>query len=106
MDQKLIEDYLLSMPNTQVDYPFGKSVAAYKQTDKLFALLTQDKQPLQLSLKGDPQLNKLLRRKYETVLPGHNLNQNQWNTIILSGQLPWEELQGLIRHSYQLVSAD
>lgn len=106
MDLKLVEEYILSLPNAQLDYPFGKSVAVYKFNDKMFALIAKDKKPLQLSIKGDPQLNQLLRKKYETVLPGHNLNKQQWNTVILSGQLPWEEVQSLISLSYQLVSAD
>ena len=34
----------------------------------------------------------------------YHLNKKHWNTVILSGQLPWEEIQGLIRHSYELVT--
>jgi len=45
----------------------------------------------------------LLREKYETVMPGYHLNKKHWNTVVLTGQLPWEEVQGLIRHSYDLV---
>ena len=55
-------------------------------------------------MKCDPQLAVVLREKYETVLEGYHLNKKHWNTILLTGQLPWEEVQGLIRHSYQLVA--
>jgi len=105
---KEIEEYLLSMPNARLDYPFGKDVAVYKvgQDDdaKMFALVTEDKQPVQISLKCDPLLAETLREKYETVLPGYHLNKKHWNTIVLTGQLPWEEVQALIRHSYDLVN--
>jgi predicted DNA-binding protein (MmcQ/YjbR family) len=37
-------------------------------------------------------------------MPGYHLNKKHWNTILLSGQLSWEEVQDLIRHSYQLVA--
>jgi predicted DNA-binding protein (MmcQ/YjbR family) len=104
MDHKTVEDYILSMPGAKLDYPFGKGVAVYKLGDKMFALISEGKQPLQLSLKGDPQLNERLRQKYESVLPGYHLNKKHWNTLILTGQLPWEEVQGLISHSYQLVA--
>lgn len=104
MDHKTVENYILSMPNARLDYPFGEGVAVYKTGDKMFALISEGKNPLQISLKGDPQLNELLRQKYETVLPGYHLNKKHWNTIILSGQLPWEEVQGLIRHSYELAT--
>lgn len=103
MDHKTVETYILSMPGARLDYPFGEGVAVYKLGDKMFALISEGKQPLQLSLKGDPQLNERLRQKYESVLPGYHLNKKHWNTLILTGQLPWEEVQGLIRHSFDLV---
>jgi predicted DNA-binding protein (MmcQ/YjbR family) len=92
------------MPNAVLDYPFGEDVAVYKVNDKMFALIPEKKTPLSISLKCDPQLAEVLREKYETVMPGYHLNKKHWNTIILSGQLPWEEVQGLIRHSYDLVA--
>ncbi len=99
------------MPNSRLDYPFGKDVAVYKTREptnpsgqeKMFALITEGKDPLQISLKCDPQLAVLLRDKYESVMPGYHLNKKHWNTIVLTGQLPWEELQGLIHHSYNLA---
>lgn len=104
MDHKTVEEYLLSMPNSKLDYPFGKDAAVYKVKDKMFAIIAEGSNPVKISLKCDPQLSVLLREKYESVMPGYHLNKIHWNTIILSGQLPWEEIQGLIRHSYELVS--
>jgi predicted DNA-binding protein (MmcQ/YjbR family) len=104
MDHKTVEDYILSMPNSRLDYPFGEGVAVYKVGDKMFAIISEEKTPLQISLKCDPQLAVTLREKYETVLEGYHLNKKHWNTILLTGQLPWEEVQGLILHSYNLVA--
>ncbi len=112
-NHKEIEEYLLSLPDVWLDYPFGKDVAVYKigadagsaGKSKMFALVSETKQPLRLSLKCDPQLAIVLRDKYETVLPGYHLNKKHWNTIVLTGQLPWEEIQAFIRHSYDLVLA-
>ena len=104
-DHKTVETYILSMPNAVLEYPFGKDVAVYKTGDKMFALIAEGSDPLRLSLKCDPQLAVLLREKYETVLPGYHLNKKHWNTLILTGQLEWEEVQDLIRHSYNLVAA-
>lgn len=103
MDHKTVEDYVLSMPGSRLEYPFGEGVAVYKVKDKMFALIREGKAPVNISLKCDPQLAEVLRSKFETVLPGYHLNKKHWNTIILTGQLPWEEIQGLIRHSYTLV---
>ncbi len=104
MDHKTVEAYILSMPNARLDYPFGEGVAVYKVGDRMFALISEGKTPVRLSLKCDPGLSKVLREKYEEVMPGYHLNKKHWNTIILSGQLSWEEVQGLIRHSYDLVA--
>jgi len=104
MEHKTVEDYVLSMPNAVRDYPFGEEVAVYKVDGKMFALITEGKTPVRISLKCDPLLSKILREKYESVMEGYHLNKKHWNTIVLSGQLPWEEIQGLILHSYNLVA--
>ena len=108
MDHKTVEEYIFSMPNSWLDYPFGEGVAVYKvgskDDGKMFALISEGKTPVRLSLKCDPQLSKVLRERYEEVQPGYHLNKKHWNTLVLSGQLEWNEVQDLIRHSYQLVA--
>jgi len=104
MTHKQVEEYLLAMPNAKLDYPFGDGVAVYKAKDKMFALVTEGKEPVQISLKCDPLLAETLRQKYETVMPGYHLNKKHWNTILLTGQIDWEEIKGLIRLSYDLVT--
>ena len=103
MNHKEVEEYILSMPNSRLDYPFGENTAVYKSGDKMFALISEKSKPLQLSLKCDPLLAETLRQKYETVLPGYHLNKKHWNTILLTGQLSEDEIKDLIRHSYELV---
>ena len=103
MNHKTVEKYILSMPGAKLDYPFGEDVAVYKVKDKMFALIQEGKDPVRISLKCDPLLAETLRNKYDTVMAGYHLNKKHWNTIVLTGQLEWEEIQGLIRHSYDLV---
>lgn len=104
MEHKEVEEYLLSMPNARLDYPFGEGTAVYKIGDKMFALIAENKTPLNLSLKCDPELSRVLRERYETVMPGYHLNKKHWITIVLSGQLSRQEVKDLVSHSYQLVS--
>jgi len=104
MTHKEVEEYLLSLPGARLDYPFGEGVAVYKVNDKMFALVTEKKEPVQISLKCDPKLAETLRERYETVMPGYHLNQKYWNTVLLTGPLSWDEVKDLIRHSYELVS--
>lgn len=107
MTHKELEEYVLSFPNAKLTYPFGKDVAVYKVPasgeDKMFALVPENTDPLQISLKCDPQLAEILREKYVSIMPGYHLNKKHWNTVILSGELPVEEVKGLVEHSYNLV---
>jgi predicted DNA-binding protein (MmcQ/YjbR family) len=104
MNLKEVNEYLLSLPNARLDYPFGENTAVYKTDDKMFALVAENKEPLQISLKCDPLLAVTLREKYDTVMPGYHLNKKHWNTIVLTGQLSWDEIRHLIEHSYDLVA--
>lgn len=106
LEHKTVEEYILSMPDARLDYPFGEGVAVYKTGDKMFALVAEGKDPVRLSLKCDPQLAEHLRAKYESVMPGYHLNKKHWNTIVLTGQLTEAEIHDLIRHSYELVATD
>lgn len=110
MTHKEFEDYLLSFPNTWLDFPFGEGTSVYKighketGEGKMFALIDDDSKPLRVSLKCDPQLAETLREKYETVVPGYHLNKKHWNTIICTGQLSDDEIRDLARLSHDLVA--
>lgn len=110
MDHKTVEEYVLSMPNSRLDYPFGEGTAVYKakvgDEEKMYALIEEGKSPVRISLKCDPLLAETLREKYETVMPGYHLNKKHWNTLVLTGQLPWEEVKGQILLSYNLVTGN
>lgn len=111
MDHKSIEEFILGLPNAKRDYPFGEAVAVYKipvgdgpnPEQKMFALIPEDKSPVNISLKCDPLLSVTLREKYESVMPGYHLNKKHWNTVVLTGQLSVEEVKDLILLSYNLV---
>lgn len=69
----------------------------------MFAIIQEGKEPVNLSLKCDPLLSETLRKKYESVMPGYHLNKKHWITVVLTGQLTWQEIKDLILHSYLLV---
>lgn len=104
LSHKEIEEYILSMPNARLEYPFGEDTAVYKVGEKIFAIIAEKSHPVRVSLKCDPLLAQTLRERYETVLPGYHLNKKHWNTVICSGQLSNDEIFDLVRHSYRLVA--
>lgn len=109
MTHQEFEEYILSLPEVWLDYPFGEGVAVYRYgqdndgAGRIVAIVQQQAKPLRISLKCDPLLAKSLRERYETVLPGQNLNKKHWNTIICTGQLSSDEIIDLARLSYELA---
>ncbi len=109
MTHKELHEYLLTFSGVRLDFPFGEDTSVYKIGDgddaKMFALVADKSKPLRLSLKCDPLLAEKLREVYETIVPGYHLSKKHWNTIILTGQVPDDELKSLILLSYNLVNS-
>ncbi len=107
-DGQEIRDYLLARANAWLDFPFGPEAEVYKvgpkDEAKMFAIIQAGKEPVNLSLKCDPNLAEHLRERFVTVMPGYHLNKKHWNTIVCSGELSEEELKDLIDLSYRLVT--
>jgi len=77
----------------------------FKVGGKMFALSLLDAEPLQLSVKCDPDLAVQLRAAHPAVAPGYHLNKRHWNTITLDGSLPDQMVTDLLTDSYDLVVA-
>lgn len=86
-------------------FPFGEDVLVFKVAGKMFALLALNEMPLRVNLKCDPERAIELREQYESVLPGYHMNKQQWNTLVLGGELPDALVYELIDHSYDLIVA-
>jgi predicted DNA-binding protein (MmcQ/YjbR family) len=82
-----------------------KSLAIFKVNDKIFLIIHQGTNPLRIDLKCDRKLSKLLQSRYETVMQSHLLGL-QGIELILTGQLPENEVHDLIIHSYHKTSEE
>jgi predicted DNA-binding protein (MmcQ/YjbR family) len=87
------------------DYPFGDDAAVFKVVGKMFALVSLGLPPGSVSLKCDPDVAVELRGRYSAITAGYHLNKRHWNTVVLDGSVPDEELVELVDHSYELVVA-
>jgi len=98
--------HCLSLPGAAETYPFGDSVAVIKVAGRMFALLTVDADPGSVSLKCDPDLAGVLREQYpKAVTSGYHLNKRHWNSIMLDGTVPDDEVRDWIDDSWELVVA-
>ncbi|WP_018616097.1 MmcQ/YjbR family DNA-binding protein [Segetibacter koreensis] len=104
MNIEQLWEYCKSKPGAQEGFPFGPQTLVFKVKEKIFLLAPLEKQPLQFNVKCDPEKAIELREKYLSVLPGYHMNKKLWNTIIVDGSIPVNELKEFIDDSYLLVS--
>ena len=105
MDRHELKARCLALPGAQEEFPFGDEVSVFKVAGKMFALSLLDGEPLQLSVKCDPELAVQLRAAHPAIAPGYHLNKRHWNTITLDGSLPDQMVTDLLDDSYDLVVA-
>jgi predicted DNA-binding protein (MmcQ/YjbR family) len=103
MELEFLRNYLLIKKGAQEEFPFGPDVMVFKVMGKMYALISWTERPLRINLKCDPELAMHLREMYEAIIPGYHMNKKHWNTIILDGSIPAEEILIMIDDSYDLV---
>lgn len=105
MSLEEIIEYCLSYPNTYKDYPFGEEWTTIRHSNnkKLFALIYYREGNLCANLKCDPERADFLRSIHKDVKPGYHMNKEHWNTVILDGELEADDIQAMVRHSYELT---
>ncbi|WP_067962992.1 MmcQ/YjbR family DNA-binding protein [Nocardiopsis trehalosi] len=97
-------DVALWFPESVETEPFAPGTPVYKVAGKMFALLSDDgRGPARVSLKCEPGLALDLRAQYPGVLPGYHLDKRHWNTVVLDGGVPDDEVVEMVWHSYRQV---
>lgn len=71
----------------------------------MYALCNLESDPLELSLKCDPEEAEALRQVYPAVKPGYHLNKRHWNTVTCDGSAEDELILEWLGASYELVVA-
>ena len=105
MDRHELKAQCLALPGAAEEFPFGDEVSVFKVGGTLFAACALDGEPLQLSVKCEPDLAVQLRAAHPAIVPGYHLNKRHWNTITLDGSLPDQMVTDLLGDSYDLVVA-
>jgi len=106
---ELIE-YCLAFPSAYEDYPFDKiaddnawAVIRHKANKKSFALIYTRNGNLCVNLKCEPSEAVFLRQVYADLTAAYHMNKDHWNTIKVGGDIPDNEIQDMIRRSYDLI---
>mgnify|MGYP003379259133 CR=1 FL=1 len=70
---------------------------------KLIAWTYERNRYICVNVKVDPEWRDFWRNAYEAVQPGYHQNKEHWNTIILDGTIPDQEIKKMIAESYDLI---
>ncbi|GAA0857597.1 MmcQ/YjbR family DNA-binding protein [Aliiglaciecola litoralis] len=103
MNIEQVKSYLLSKPESVMDFPFGPDVAVFKVKHKMFATLGEEDGEGRMNLKCDPHEALLLREMFVAVKPGYHMNKKHWNTLYLDDSIPQGELERMMDNSFLLV---
>ena len=99
--------YGLSLPDTYQNAPFHDDnwqLVRVKESKKVFLWTYEREGYINLNVKTDPEWRDFWRSAYDAVIPGWHQNKEHWNTIILDGSIPDQDVKRMIRESYDLVS--
>ena len=99
--------YALSFPKTYQEAPFHDNnwqLVRVEGSKKVFLWTYEREGYINLNVKADPQWRDFWRSTYASVIPGWHQNKDHWNTIILDGTVPEQEIQRMIAESYDLVT--
>ena len=103
MNAAELRAWCLEQEGALEDFPFTLEHSVFKVHGKMFALSALDREPLEVSVKCEPELATQLRNTYAAIRPGYHLNKRHWNTITLDGSLPDRMVRDLVEDSYALV---
>ncbi len=98
--------YGMTLPDVYIDTPFHDDnwvLLRYRKNKRAFAWTYEREGHIWVNVKVDPEWRDLWRNTYAAVLPGYHQNKEHWNSIILDGSIPDEEVKRMIAESYDLI---
>lgn len=99
--------YGLSFPDTYQQAPFHDpnwQLVRVKGSKKVFLWTYERDGYINLNVKVDPEWGDFWRSTFDAVIPGWHQNKEHWNTIILDGSIPDQDVKRMIAESYDLVT--
>lgn len=97
----------LSFPDTYQEAPFHDNnwqLVRVRGSKKAFLWTYERGGYLNLNVKVDPEWRDFWRKTFASVIPGYHQNKEHWNTIIIDGSIPDEDVRRMIAESYDQVT--
>ncbi len=96
----------LALPGAIETFSFGPGCSVFKAPNgRMFAVSVTSAEPLDVSVKCDPDIAADLRRSFAAISEGYHLDKRHWITVVANADVPDDMLCDLVRDSYDLVAA-
>lgn len=99
--------YGLSFPHTYQDSPFHDEnwqIVRLKGSKKAFLWTYEKDGYININVKVSVEWRDMWRSTYKSVIPAYHQNKEHWNTIILDGSIPDEDVKRMIAESYDIIA--
>lgn len=99
--------YGLSFDYTYEEMPFHDPnwiLVRVKPSKKAFLWTYERNGEICINVKVNPQWRDFWRSTYKSVIPGYHQNKEHWNTIILDGSIPDDDIKRMIAESYDIIT--
>ncbi len=103
-----IIDYGMTFAGAYTDVPFKDEnwvLLRYAKNKRTFVWTFEREGKIWISVKVAPEWRDFWRSVYDSVVPAYHLNKQHWNSVILDGTVPDEEIKRMIRESYALITS-
>lgn len=99
--------YGLSFSGTYQDAPFHDTnwqLVRVKGSKKAFLWTYERNGYININVKVSPEWRDFWRDTFVSVIPGWHQNKEHWNTVILDGSIPDEDIRRMVAESYDIVT--
>ena len=107
MTREEILSFGMSFPATYTEAPFRDTnwqLVRVKGSKKVFLWTYMREGYLNINIKVNPEWRDFWRNAYESVIPGWHQNKEHWNTVIIDGIIPDDDIKRMISESYEIIT--
>lgn len=107
MTREDILSFGMSFSSTYTEAPFRDTnwqLVRVKGSKKAFLWTYMRDGYLNINIKVNPEWRDFWRNAYESVIPGWHQNKENWNTVIIDGTIPDEDIKRMISESYEIIT--
>lgn len=99
-----LEDYLMSLREVECDFKEEWGWKRFMLRGKMFCAICADGyDDALLNIKAPPDYNSTIRLLHEDINEGYYMNKVHWNSVKLTGSVPYEVVKDMCDRGYNSV---